>query len=135
MITYEQDPDVIRWGLQLFDGDPYSNCGYCGSISQPNADCYPGHYLKGYQYELDCNYAGDQNLNVDSLHEGLSQLSVTEPIKSFQDGMEQHQTPFCSQDWFPHSLGNYSYAVDGMLIYNTDFSPIQFCCLGLMDFC
>ncbi|KAG6415369.1 hypothetical protein SASPL_122780 [Salvia splendens] len=98
MITYDQDPDVIRWGLELFDGDPYSNFGYCGSISQHNTDCYPGQYLKGYQYEADCNYAGDQNLNVDSLHEQLSQ---------------EHQTSFCSQDWFPHSLGNYNYVVDG----------------------
>ncbi|KAI3450598.1 hypothetical protein Pfo_007263 [Paulownia fortunei] len=113
MITYEQDPDVVRWGLQLFDGDPYSNCGYCGSIAQHNTDCYPGHYLKGYQYDEDCSYAGDHDLSVNSLHEELSQLSVTEPIKSFPEGVEHLQTSFCSQDWFPHSLGNYSYVIDG----------------------
>lgn len=115
MITHEQDPDVIRWGLQLFDGDPYSNCAYCGSFAQHNGDCYSGHYSKGYQYDEDCSYAGDHNLNLNNLHEELSQLSVTEPIKPFQEGME-HQTSFCSQDWFPQSLGNYSYVVDGMLI-------------------
>lgn len=112
MITHEQDPDVIRWGLQLFDGDPYSNCAYCGSFAQHNGDCYSGHYSKGYQYDEDCSYAGDDNLNLNNLHEELSQLSVTEPIKPFQEGME-HQTSFCSQDWFPQSLGNYSYVVDG----------------------
>ncbi|KAL8496576.1 hypothetical protein ACS0TY_020317 [Phlomoides rotata] len=103
MITYEQDPDVVRWGLQLFDGDPYSNCGYCGSVAQHNDDCYSGNYVKGYQYDTGCSYTGDNNLNVNCLEEELSQLSVTEPIKPFQDGL---QTTFCSQDWFPQSLGN-----------------------------
>lgn len=105
MITYEQDPDVVRWGLQLFDGDPYSNCGYCGSVSQHNADCYSDNYVKGYQYDTECSYTGDHNLNVNCLEEELSQLSVNEPIKSFQD--EHLQTSFCSQDWFPHSVGYY----------------------------
>lgn len=115
MITYEQDPDVVRWGLQLFDGDPYSNCGYCGSVSQHNADCYSDNYVKGYQYDTECSYTGDHNLNVNCLEEELSQLSVNEPIKSFQD--EHLQTSFCSQDWFPHSVGNFSYVVDGMLTH------------------
>ncbi|XP_040992325.1 OVARIAN TUMOR DOMAIN-containing deubiquitinating enzyme 12-like isoform X6 [Juglans microcarpa x Juglans regia] len=34
MTTYEQDPDVLQWGLQLFDSDPYSSCGYYGTIIQ-----------------------------------------------------------------------------------------------------
>lgn len=114
MITYEQDPDVVRWGLQLFDGDPYSNCGYCGSLAQHTADCYQGHYLKGYQYDADCSYAGDNDLSINCLHEEISHLSVTEPIKSFQEGVEHLQTSFCHQDWFPHSLGNYSYVNEGM---------------------
>ncbi|KAL6566813.1 hypothetical protein OROMI_015217 [Orobanche minor] len=114
MMTYEQDPDVVRWGLQLFDGDPYSNCGYCGSVSQQhNTDCYPGHYLKGYQYDGDSNYAVGNNLNINNLHEELSRLSMIEPIKSFQEGSGNQQTSFCAQDWFPQSLGNFSYVIDG----------------------
>ncbi|KAL2239415.1 OTU domain-containing protein DDB_G0284757 [Sesamum indicum] len=113
MMTYEQDPDVVRWGLQLFDGDPYSNCGYCGSIGQHNTDCYPGYSLKGYQYDADCSYPGSHGLNVNCLQEELSQLSVAEPIKSFQEGAEHLQPSFVSQDWFPHSLANYSYVIDG----------------------
>ncbi|KAK6163363.1 hypothetical protein DH2020_000227 [Rehmannia glutinosa] len=120
MITYEQDPDVVRWGLQLFDGDPYSNCGYCSSIPQHNTDCYPGHYLKGYQYDGDCNYAGDHDLNVNNLHEELSQLSIIEPTKSFQEGAENQQNSFCPQDWFPQSLGNYSYVIDGNENHNEE---------------
>ncbi|KAG8387635.1 hypothetical protein BUALT_Bualt02G0041800 [Buddleja alternifolia] len=113
MITYEQDPDVVRWGLQLFDGDPYSNCGYCGSAAQHNTDCYSGHYLKEYHYDADCSYLENHELPVNCLNEELSQLSVTEPIKSFQEGVENPQTSFCSQDWFPHSLGNYTFVIDG----------------------
>ncbi|KAL7153915.1 hypothetical protein ABFS83_04G199400 [Erythranthe nasuta] len=114
MITYEQDPDVVRWGLQLFDGDPYSNCGYCGSHAQHNTDCYPGHYLKGYQFEADSSYAVENNdISINSLHEELSQLSVNEPIKSFQEGVEHLQTSFGPHDWFPHSLENYGYVNEG----------------------
>ncbi|KAL0369632.1 UNVERIFIED_CONTAM: OVARIAN TUMOR DOMAIN-containing deubiquitinating enzyme 9 [Sesamum angustifolium] len=113
MMTYEQDPDVVRWGLQLFDGDPYSNCGYCGSIGQHNTDCYPGYSLKGYQYDADCSYPGSHDLHVNCLQEELSQLSVAEPIKPFQEGAEHLQPSFVSQDWFPHSLANYSYVIDG----------------------
>ncbi|KAL3653009.1 hypothetical protein CASFOL_002690 [Castilleja foliolosa] len=114
MITYEQDPDVVRWGLQLFDGDPYSNCMYCGSAAHHNTDCYPGHYLKGYQYDGDSNYTGDNNdIAINNLHDELSRLSVNEPIKSFQDGVENQQTPFTPQDWFPQPLGNYSYVING----------------------
>ncbi|KAL6510939.1 hypothetical protein OROGR_022063 [Orobanche gracilis] len=114
MMTYEQDPDVVCWGLQLFDGDPYTNCGYCGSVSQQhNTDCYPGHYLKGYQYNGDSNYAVGNNLIINNLHEELSRLSMIEPIKSFQEGSGNQQTSFCAQDWFPQSLGNFSYVIDG----------------------
>lgn len=102
MITNEQDSDVVRWGLQLFDGDPYSNCGYCGSVTQPNTDYYPGYYSNGYQYNAECCDSENHELNLNGLHEDLSQLSVTEP----------NQTSVCSQEWFPQSLGNYAYGTD-----------------------
>ncbi|XP_051152990.1 OVARIAN TUMOR DOMAIN-containing deubiquitinating enzyme 12-like [Andrographis paniculata] len=110
MLTYEQDPDVVRWGLQLFDGDPYANSGYCSSMVQHNTDCYPAQYLKGYQYDPNYSYMGNHDVSINCLQEGLSQLSVTEPIKpSFQEGAEYLQTSFCSQDWFPQSLGSFDY--------------------------
>ncbi|XP_073312336.1 OVARIAN TUMOR DOMAIN-containing deubiquitinating enzyme 12-like [Primulina huaijiensis] len=113
MITYEQDPDVVRWGLQLFDGDPYSNCGYCGSLMQHDADYYPGYYSKGYHDNADCSNAGNRELTVNCLHEELSQLSVTEPIKPFQEGVQLAQTSYCSQEWFPQSLGSYNFEIEG----------------------
>ncbi|GER39459.1 cysteine proteinases superfamily protein [Striga asiatica] len=99
MITYEQDPDVLLWGLQLFEGDPYLNCGYSCSIPQNNTD-------SNYQLE---NY-----VNADNLHEELSRLSVVEPnpIKSYQEAVESQQSPFCPQDWFSQSLGNNTYVID-----------------------
>ncbi|CAA0834045.1 Cysteine proteinases superfamily protein [Striga hermonthica] len=113
MITYEQDPDVLRWGLQLFEGDPYLNCGYSCSIPQHNTDCYTGRYLKGYQYNMDSNYQLQNDLSADNLHEELSRLSVVEPIKSFQEeAVESQPTPFCPQDWFSQSLGNNTYEID-----------------------
>lgn len=114
MITYEQDPDVVRWGLQLFDADPYSNCGYCGSLMQLDADYYPGYCSKGYHDNADCSNAGNRELTANSLHEELSQLSVTEPIKPFQEGAQHAQTSYCSQDWFPQSLGSYNFDIEGI---------------------
>ncbi|XP_073066418.1 OVARIAN TUMOR DOMAIN-containing deubiquitinating enzyme 12-like [Primulina eburnea] len=112
MITYEQDPDVVRWGLRLFDGDPYSNWGYCGSLMQHEADYYSGYYSKGYHDDADCSNTGNQELTVNCLDEELLQLSVTEPIKTFQEGVQHPQTSYCSQDWFPQSLGSYNFEIE-----------------------
>lgn len=40
MITYEQDPDVVQWGLRFFESDPCSDCGYGDSDIQDDVACY-----------------------------------------------------------------------------------------------
>lgn len=47
MTTYEQDPDVLQWGLDLLQGDQYANNGYCG-INALDGDAY---YGGGYSIE------------------------------------------------------------------------------------
>ncbi|KAG5515545.1 hypothetical protein RHGRI_036551 [Rhododendron griersonianum] len=109
MITYEQDPDVVRWGLQLFEGDPYSNCGYYGSLTENNTDYYHAQDFKEVQYDVGCNNVEDDEFIALALQEQLSQLSVSEASGSPTDGEEKVQAPFYLHDWLGQPIQNYSY--------------------------
>lgn len=65
MFTYGQDPDVVRWGLQLFDGGPY-----CGYGPQNYTDCYRDQYSREEaSYHTECiTTENDKH----SLHENTS---------------------------------------------------------------
>ncbi|KAK9279750.1 hypothetical protein L1049_013432 [Liquidambar formosana] len=108
MITYEQDSDVVRWGLQLFDGDPFSNCGYCGTITQEDADYYHGQYLRDDQYETEFSNVENDELIAHALQEELSRLTVAEVPESSLEGAENLQVSiFSHEDWLGQSMGNY----------------------------
>ncbi|KAL5565752.1 hypothetical protein UlMin_028916 [Ulmus minor] len=113
MLTYEQDPDVVRWGLQLFDSDPYSNCGYPVTITQHDGDYYPGQgqYYNEETYEKDCenveNVENDEAI-ARTLQEELSQLALLEEEpESSHEGAGNLQIANFSQDWVDQSVGNY----------------------------
>lgn len=108
MITYEQDPDVLRWGLQLFDGDPFSNCGYCDNIPQNDADYYQQQYFKEDHYDMGCSSLENNELHEHALQE-LSQLSIADAPGSSSEGVEPLQTSFYPQDWLGQSMGNYTF--------------------------
>ncbi|KAL6967197.1 hypothetical protein U1Q18_032999 [Sarracenia purpurea var. burkii] len=109
MITYEHDPDVVRWGLQLFEGDPYSDCGYYGTVTHNSADYYHDQYFKEDQYDLGCRNVENDELIARALQEQLSQLSVAEAPGSPHEGVEHLQAPFYSNDWIGQSVENCSY--------------------------
>ena len=107
MITYEQDPDVVRWGLQLFDSDPYFNCGYGGTVTSDNLDYYHGQNFKEDHYGFDiCNIENDE-LIAHALQEELSQLAVAEAPESPHGGEDNLQISVFEQDFLSQSLGNY----------------------------
>ncbi|KAF5937702.1 hypothetical protein HYC85_025208 [Camellia sinensis] len=108
MITHEQDPDVVRWGLQLFDGDPYSNYGYGGNVTQNNADYSHDPDFKE-QYGIGCSNVENVELIACALQEELSQLSVAEAPGSSHEGLEHLQASGYSQDWLGQAMENYSY--------------------------
>lgn len=112
MITYEQDPDVVRWGLQLFEGDPYSNCVYYEGVTPNNTDYYFTQDFKEDQYDEGCNNVEDDELIAHALQEQLSQLSVTEAPGSPTDGEEKVDAPFYQHDWVGQSMQNYSYGIE-----------------------
>lgn len=101
MLTYEQDPDVVKWGLQLFDGEPYSSCGYYGTIAQNDADHYHGHYYKeDNHYNIECS-----NVEHDELI-ALSQLAVEEVPDSSDEVVEHLQASVYQEEWLDHSMRN-----------------------------
>ena len=105
MITHEQDPDVVRWGLELFDGDPFSNYGYCGNVSHDEIQYYQGQCFDVDNYDKACNIESNE-LIAQTLQE-LSQLAITEPV-SFVEGLENLQLSACPQDWLSLSINSYS---------------------------
>lgn len=107
MLTYEQDPDVLRWGLQLFEGDPYSNCCYSGTVQQDHGDYYQGQYFREDIYDTDCSNVDNDDLMVHNLQEKLSHLEVLEEPGSPNQGVENFQPSVFSQDWLGQSMGNY----------------------------
>lgn len=108
MTTYEQDPDVVRWGLQLFDSDPYSSCGYYGTIMQPDVDYYHGQYFKEDNYDTECGNLENDELIAQALEEQLSQLTIVESPGYPDEELELLQVSSFSQDWVEQSMGNCS---------------------------
>lgn len=132
MTTYEQDPDVVRWGLQLFDSDPYSSCGYYGTIMQPDVDYYHGQYFKEDNYDTECG-----NLENDELiAQALSQLTIVESPGYPDEELEHLQVSAFSQDWAEQSMGNCSSGISMFqefkkkkLIYIISLVGFVPCCL------
>ncbi|KAM0945065.1 putative ubiquitinyl hydrolase 1 [Dioscorea sansibarensis] len=85
MTTYEQDPDVLQWGLDLLQGDQYSNHGYCG-INVLDGD---GYYGGGYSIE------GVPGLShADEEHRQASVLArdwFGPPVRDFLSGGDEEE--------------------------------------------
>lgn len=107
MISYEQDPDVVQWGLQLFDAGPYSDWGYCGALPQDNVDNYHEHYFKGENYNNVLSNIENDELMAHALQQQLSQLAVAEASEPPYQWVENLQLSTSSQEWLSHPLGNY----------------------------
>lgn len=107
MITYEQDPDVLRWGLQLFDGHPLPDCGYCDANAQYNVeDYYQQQYYNEDRYDMGCISLTNSELNEHDIQQ-LSQLSMAGAPGPCTE--EQLQTTYYPQEWVGQSMENYSF--------------------------
>ena len=100
MTTYEQDPDVLQWGLDLLQGDQYSNHGYCG-INVLDGD---GYYGGGYSIEgnfvADCISIENDEIVTHFLHEEFSRLLVA-GVPGLSHADEEHrQASVLARDWF-----------------------------------
>ncbi|KDO60179.1 hypothetical protein CISIN_1g018742mg [Citrus sinensis] len=107
MITFEQDSDVLQWGLQLFESDPYLNCGYTNTVTPDDESYYYGQHFKEDHYETEsCDVESDE-LIAHALQEELSQLAVSEASESPHETEENLQGPVFQHGWVNHSVGGY----------------------------
>ncbi|XP_039127883.1 OVARIAN TUMOR DOMAIN-containing deubiquitinating enzyme 9-like isoform X1 [Dioscorea cayenensis subsp. rotundata] len=85
MTTYEQDPDVLQWGLDLLQGDQYANNGYCG-INALDGDAY---YGGGYSIEEVSGLS-----HADEEHRQASVLAQDwfgPPVRNFLSGGDEEE--------------------------------------------
>ncbi|GLT54834.1 hypothetical protein SLA2020_279980 [Shorea laevis] len=107
MISYEQDSDIVQWGLQLFDSDPYSSCGYYGTILPDDVDYYHGQHFDEDNYDTECSNVENDELIAQALQEELSLLAVAEAPGSSDEELKHLQVSAFSQGWLGQSMGNY----------------------------
>ncbi|XP_024985546.1 uncharacterized protein LOC112521099 [Cynara cardunculus var. scolymus] len=112
MFTHGQDPDVVRWGLQLFDGGPFNDSSYSGYGSQNYADCYHDQYSRETSYDTQCiNPENDKHLML-ALPEDGSSFSVAEASAPSCEEVDLSQTSFYLPDSLNQSMANYSLGDD-----------------------
>lgn len=138
MITYGDDPDVIRWGLNLLGADPDNNSNYCGSSTLNEAnyynDPYPsdvhhGHYVSEVTTEGETEQANVENdeMIAHAFQEELSQLAVAEASGSANVGEEHLQASILAQDWLGPSSRNYSPGPERGQEVGDDMEPSSSC--------
>ncbi|KAK9158481.1 hypothetical protein Scep_005055 [Stephania cephalantha] len=107
MISYEQDPDVVRWGLHLLDGDAFPNSEYCGTATQNDIHYYNGNYASESPYLTERNNVENDEMIAHALQEELSHLAVVEASGSSNAGEEHLQASILAQDWLGPSTETY----------------------------
>lgn len=136
MISYEQDPDVVQWGLQLFEADPYSTCGYCGAVTLENVSCYHGHYFNEDNYDTDeFSYIENDELMAQALQQQLSQLAVAEASTPPDQWEENIQLSSFPQEWHSHPVGDYEPGILKYFLFNVFLSCQVSLCITLSLFC
>ncbi|PIA32999.1 hypothetical protein AQUCO_04200028v1 [Aquilegia coerulea] len=136
MIIHEPDPDVMRWGLHLLDGDPYFSSTYCGSSTQQMPNYYSEHYPSEDRHEhyVDEGHQGFERSNVENdemiahaLQEELSQLAVAELSGSANSGEEHLQASILAQDWLGPSMRNFAPGLERGNEDGEDMGPSSSC--------
>ncbi|PKA58783.1 hypothetical protein AXF42_Ash000876 [Apostasia shenzhenica] len=107
MIMYEQDPDVLRWGFDLLNGDPFSTTGYCGVNSQNDDNFYDDIYVREGNFGADHTSLESDEILAHALQEEFSQLAVAEATGAANTGDEHFQASVLAQDWFVPSMRNF----------------------------
>ncbi|CAL5365551.1 unnamed protein product [Camellia sinensis] len=99
MIMYEQDPDVVRWGLHLLDGCSVSTDGSPGSIVHYDKDLSQVEYVKEDFCETKHNEVENDEIIARAFQEELSRLAAVEASASSQAGEDHLQASILAQDW------------------------------------
>ncbi|KAF2318489.1 hypothetical protein GH714_008315 [Hevea brasiliensis] len=94
---YDQDPDVVRWGLDtLIDVCANPTSGPSNSVTQYGLDeCQVGHVVEGYNEAGYANYVENDAIIACALQEELSRIAAAEASGLHNPGQESILT----QDW------------------------------------
>ncbi|GFZ14731.1 cysteine proteinases superfamily protein [Actinidia rufa] len=99
MIMYEQDPDVVRWGLHLLDVSRTSNGGSPSSTIHYEWDLSQVESVSEGYCERKCNELESDEIIAHAFQEELSRLAAAE-ASGFSHGGEEHlQASILAQDW------------------------------------
>ncbi|CAL5363456.1 unnamed protein product [Camellia sinensis] len=109
MIMYEQDPDVVRWGLHLLDGCSVSTDGSPGSIVHYDKDLSQVEYVKEGVCETKHNEVENDEIIARAFQEELSRLAAVEASASSQAGEDHLQASVLAQDWWGPSKRHCSF--------------------------
>ncbi|OAY51562.1 OVARIAN TUMOR DOMAIN-containing deubiquitinating enzyme 12 isoform X1 [Manihot esculenta] len=127
MITHEQDSDVVQWGLQLFESNPYSNYMYGDNATQDDVDYYAEQLFKEDYYDAEyCTVENDELIAL-ALQEELTQLSVAEAPESPHGENKHLQVSSFQPDWNDQSMENYGSGHEGGQEEANDVGPSSSC--------
>uniref|UniRef100_A0A5B7AXF3 ubiquitinyl hydrolase 1 n=1 Tax=Davidia involucrata TaxID=16924 RepID=A0A5B7AXF3_DAVIN len=123
MITYEQDPDVVRWGLHLLDVCSISNSGSPGASTKyedlPQVEYveegFLGKYVEEGYYETKHDNLENDETIAHALQEELSRLAAVEASESPNVGEEHVQASILAQDWLNISKSHSCYVHESSL--------------------
>ncbi|KAK8515776.1 hypothetical protein V6N12_075799 [Hibiscus sabdariffa] len=97
MITYEQEHDFANWDLQLFNRDPYADCGYGGVVTLEDEEHCPANYFKEDCYDAGecCNIENDEAIAHTLQLQERSQLVVFEsPNQGEEEELQLHAVSY-----------------------------------------
>ncbi|ONK79496.1 uncharacterized protein A4U43_C01F6950 [Asparagus officinalis] len=100
MIMYYQDPEILRWGLDILNVEPFSDSSYCGSNTQNDPLVYGVGYTGEGNFGADSIFVENDEIIAHSLQEEFSQVAVAEATSPSNEGEEHTQESVLTQDWF-----------------------------------
>ncbi|KAH0470247.1 hypothetical protein IEQ34_001805 [Dendrobium chrysotoxum] len=117
MIMYDQDPDVLRWGLHLLQGD-LSSSAYSEATIQSDANIYQAEYRRENSVAIDCTNVENDEIIAHALQEELSQVALAEARGTSPADEEHLQASVLAQDWLGPAVRDLNSDKEGVLVEN-----------------
>ncbi|KAK8958621.1 hypothetical protein KSP40_PGU000904 [Platanthera guangdongensis] len=100
MIMYQHDPDVLKWGFGLLNGNPIPTSSYCGISNERDVNFYDGAYVREGNFGTDHTSLESDDTITHILQEEFSQLAAVEATGPANVSEEHLQASVHAQDWF-----------------------------------
>ncbi|KAJ0970329.1 hypothetical protein J5N97_023206 [Dioscorea zingiberensis] len=124
---YEEDPDVVRWGLHLLHGDPFSYTEYCEMPIQNVVSFENGVHTREGNIDTDHTNVENDGILAHALQEELSQVAAEEASQSTRIGDEYVQASVLAQDWLGPSARYTNSGTESVLVEMDDMEHSSSC--------